>query len=307
MNNQVLEIGRINLRGNVFDHGWFEHIKLNNGKPYMVAITVLGEIFYWYKPTEIRDERTNEISYKQKFKADKLQKNYQQLAEAFGFTKRQVKDACDYLEERLLIKREFRTITVNGTLCNNVMFVEPIAENIKKISKLYINPGTTESTTLLRSNVPGSYDETYQAPTLERKTNTESTTKISTKNLGSSSSKGKPVDSGDVITFWDANSFGHNNIYAKQQLLAYLDEGFTAEVLLKALVVACEENKRTLKYVTGILHNWETAGAKTLDAVNAHLAEYDNNKKKGGKTGGRTKADNGKSDESKPSANRFSL
>ena len=40
----------------------------------MVAITILSEIFYWYKPTEIKDERTNEIQYKQKFKADKLQK-----------------------------------------------------------------------------------------------------------------------------------------------------------------------------------------------------------------------------------------
>lgn len=307
MNNQVLEIGRINLRGNVFDHGWFEHIKLKNGKPYMVAITVLGEIFYWYKPTEIRDERTNEISYKQKFKADKLQKNYQQLAEAFGFTKRQVKDACDYLEERLLIKREFRTITVNGILCNNVMFVEPIAENIKKISKLYINPGTSESTTLLHSNVPPSYGETYQAPTVERKTNTESTTKISTKNLCSSSSKGNPVDVSTIIQFWDANGFGHNNINAKQDLLKYLDDGFTHEVILKALVIASENNVCTLKYVKGILHKWENKGAKTLEAVDAHLAEFENNKKKGGKTSGSTKTDYGKSDESKPSANRFSL
>ncbi|HFK1690502.1 DNA replication protein DnaD [Bacillus paranthracis] len=180
MNNNVMKIARINLRGNTMDQGWFKHLTLDNGKPYMVAITVLSEIFYWYKPTEIRDEKTNEIRYKQKFKADKLQKSYQQLADSFGFTKRQVLEACKYLLKRKLIVIEFRTIIVNGTRHNNVMYVEPIVENIEKISILYQDPITLESDTLPHYKEGGSHTETGEAPTLKRGTNTEITTKNTT-------------------------------------------------------------------------------------------------------------------------------
>ncbi|PGT36460.1 DNA replication protein DnaD [Bacillus anthracis] len=180
MNNNVMEIARINLRGNTMDQGWFKHLTLDNGKPYMVAISVLSEVFYWYKPTELRDEETNEIRYKQKFKADKLQKSYIQLAETFGFTKRQVKDACDYLKSKGLIVIEFRTIIVNGIRCNNVMFIEPVPQEIMKISILYQYPITLERKRVPRSNVPPSHIKTEEAPTLERGTNTEITTKITT-------------------------------------------------------------------------------------------------------------------------------
>lgn len=181
MNNNVMQIARINLRGNTMDQGWFKHLTLDNGKPYMVAISVLSEVFYWYKPTELRDEETNEIRYKQKFKADKLQKSYIQLAETFGFTKRQVKDACDYLKSKGLITIEFRTIIANGVRCNNVMFIEPVPQEITKISILYQDPITLERKRVLRSNVPPSHIETEEAPTLERRTNTEITTENTTK------------------------------------------------------------------------------------------------------------------------------
>ncbi|PEQ75121.1 DNA replication protein DnaD [Bacillus cereus] len=181
MNNNVMKIARINLRGNTMDQGWFKHLTLDNGKPYMVAITILSEIFYWYKPTEIQDEKTNEIRYKQKFKADKLQKSYQQLADSFGFTKRQVLEACKYLLKKKLITIEFRTIIVNGTRLNNVMHVEPIVENIQKISILYQDPITLESDTLPHYKEGGSHTKKGEAPTLERGTNTEITTENTTK------------------------------------------------------------------------------------------------------------------------------
>ncbi|HHK5534777.1 TPA: DNA replication protein DnaD, partial [Bacillus mobilis] len=173
MNTNVIKVARINLQGNTLDQGWFKYLTLENGKPYMVAITILSEIFYWYKPTEIKDERTNEIQYKQKFKADKLQKSYQQLADSFGFTKRQVQEACKYLVKRELIAIEFRTIIVNGTRHNNVMYVEPIVKNIEKISILYQEPITSESDTLPHSNERGSHTKTEEAPTLKRGTNTK--------------------------------------------------------------------------------------------------------------------------------------
>ncbi|MCT6947887.1 MAG: DNA replication protein DnaD, partial [Bacillus thuringiensis] len=51
MNSNVIQVARINLQGNTLDQGWFKYLTLENGKPYMVAITILSEIFYWYKPT----------------------------------------------------------------------------------------------------------------------------------------------------------------------------------------------------------------------------------------------------------------
>jgi hypothetical protein len=163
------------------DQGWFKHLTLENGKPYVVAIVLLSEVYYWYTPTEIRDEETNDISYKQKFKADKLQKSYAQLAETFGFTKRQVKDACDYLKDKKLVKTELRTLVINGMKHNNVMFIEPVPEEIMKISILYQDPGTLERKRVLHSNVPPSPDKTEDPPTLERKTNTKITTENTTK------------------------------------------------------------------------------------------------------------------------------
>ncbi|HDR6318359.1 TPA: conserved phage C-terminal domain-containing protein [Bacillus thuringiensis] len=240
MNSNVMEVARLNLRGNTMDQGWFKHLTLDNGKPYMVAISVLSEVFYWYKPTEIRDEETNEIRYKQKFKADKLQKSYTQLADTFGFTKRQVKDACDYLKNRSLIKIEFRTIIANGVRCNNVMYVEPVPEEIMKISILYQDPITLERGRVLRSNVPPSYISTEEPPTLERGTNTEITTKTTTKittlkDNKSSGQKEQPKDNipyEDIVSYLNekaGKSFKHKTAKTRTLIKARLKDSFTID------------------------------------------------------------------------------
>ncbi len=240
MNSNVMKIARINLRGNTMDQGWFKHLTLDNGKPYMVAITVLSEIFYWYKPTEIRDEKTNEIRYKQKFKADKLQKSYQQLADSFGFTKRQVLEACKYLQKRELISIEFRTIIVNGNRLNNVMYVEPIVENIQKISILYQDPITLESDTLPHYNGGGSHIRTGETPTLERGTNTKITTKNTTKitTLKDNMPSDQKERSKDCIPYEDivsylneqaGKSFKHKTAKTRSLIKARVKDGFTID------------------------------------------------------------------------------
>ncbi|WP_255259229.1 conserved phage C-terminal domain-containing protein [Bacillus thuringiensis] len=240
MNNNVMKIARINLRGNTMDQGWFKHLTLDNGKPYMVAITVLSEIFYWYKPTEIRDEKTNEIRYKQKFKADKLQKSYQQLADSFGFTKRQVLEACKYLLKKKLIMIEFRTIIVNGTRLNNVMYVEPVVENIQKISILYQDPITLERDTLPHYNEGGSHTEKGEAPTLERGTNTEITTETTTKitTLKDNKSSGQKEQRKDNIPYEDivsylnekaGKSFKHKTAKTRTLIKARFKDSFTID------------------------------------------------------------------------------
>lgn len=184
----LLELSKLQFNGNIIDNGWIENLKYENGKPNMNAIFILSEIVYWYRPVEIRDELTgNFIGWKKKFKADKLQKNYQALGDRFGLTKRQAKLACDYLKDKDLIDIEFRTIVVNNTKINNVMYIGLNIINLKKITgidRIYEEktptPITTECNTLLQQNVTGSYNRMQEPPTIGCKTNTKNTTEITT-------------------------------------------------------------------------------------------------------------------------------
>lgn len=268
LNNIVLQIGQMNFRGNVIDHGWFKTLTLDNGKPNMVAISILGEVVYWYKPTEVRDEHSNNVRYKQKFKADTLQKSYQQFADSFGFTKRQVKDACDYLKDRRLVRIEFRTVFVNGTRCNNVMFIEPIPEEIQKISILYWEngtPPTLERKRVLQPNVPPSYDKTEEPPTFKRKTNTKITTKNTTENVSSSS----------IFSFYE-NNFGILNSFIAENISQWIND--TNEELVQAAMERALKQQKKWNYAEGILKQWVNNNVKTLKDVDALETEYQRNK-----------------------------
>lgn len=268
LNNVVLQIGQMNFRGNVIDHGWFKTLTLDNGKPNMVAISILGEVVYWYKPTEVRDEHSNNVRYKQKFKADTLQKSYQQFADSFGFTKRQVKDACDYLKDRRLVRIEFRTVFVNGTRCNNVMFIEPIPEEIQKISILYWKngtPPTLERKRALQQNVPPSSDKTEEPPTFKRKTNTEITTKNTTENVSSSS----------IFSFYE-NNFGILNSFIAENISQWVND--TSEELVQAAMERALKQQKKWNYAEGILKQWVNNNVKTLKDVDALETEYQRNK-----------------------------
>lgn len=278
LNNVVLQIGQMNFRGNVIDHGWFKTLTLDNGKPNMVAISILGEVVYWYKPTEVRDEHSNNVRYKQKFKADTLQKSYQQFADSFGFTKRQVKDACDYLKDRRLVRIEFRTIFVNGTRCNNVMFIEPIPEEIQKISILYWEngtPPTLERKRVSQQNVPPSYDKTEEPPTFKRKTNTEITTKNTTENVSSSS----------IFSFYE-NNFGILNSFIAESIAQWVND--TSEALVQAAMERALKQQKKWNYAEGILKQWVNKNIRTLADVNAAEIEFKNKGKKGVNKNGNT-------------------
>lgn len=124
-NSKVDAMAQIQLTGNVIPQIWYRTITKENGKPHLLAITILSDIVYWYRPTEIRDEGTgNLIGYRKKFKADILQRSYDQFAELFGESKRSVTDAVIRLEALGVIKRVFRTIDVAGIKYNNVLFID---------------------------------------------------------------------------------------------------------------------------------------------------------------------------------------
>lgn len=268
MSNIVTEIGGLNFKGNVVDHEWFNYITFSNGKPHIVAIMVLSEIVYWYRPTVIRDEIDGKVTYKKKFKADKLQKNYQQLADTFGFTKLQVKRACDLLTDMLLIKIEFRTINADGKILNNVMFVEPVPTEIKKISSMYQQIeeglGYLEVNRVVSSKSRPSSLTSKGSPNFKVKTNTEITTKITTENVSSS-----------IFSFYE-NNFGILNSFIAESISQWVND--TNEELVQAAMERALKQQKKWNYAEGILKQWINNNVKTLKGVDALETEYQRNK-----------------------------
>lgn len=89
-NTTVDAIGNMHLEGNVIPHTWYENIRLEStGKPDLIAITLLSEIVYWYRPSYMKEEESGRlIGMKKKFKADALQRSYDSFVAQFGFSKK---------------------------------------------------------------------------------------------------------------------------------------------------------------------------------------------------------------------------
>ena len=134
-NDTVTALGEMNFSGNVIPMNWFKTIRRENGRPYLVAINILSEICYWYRPVEKRNEATGMVEgYFTKFKEDLLQKNYEQLSEQFGESKRIIKDAVIFLEKLGVIERVFRNKKVGGTVLANVMYIRLDVEMLKHLT-----------------------------------------------------------------------------------------------------------------------------------------------------------------------------
>jgi hypothetical protein len=125
--NKIVDaMGSINISGNIIPSIWYKTITKDSGKPYLLAIVILADIVYWYRPSEVRDPGTGHIlGWKKKFSEDILRQSYQYYADLFGESKKTVKTAMDKLEHLEVIQREFRTVNYgDGLVSNNVMYVE---------------------------------------------------------------------------------------------------------------------------------------------------------------------------------------
>lgn len=121
----VDKMSRLQISGNVIPVAWYKTIRKATGKPNLNAIIILADIVYWYRPIEIRDEVTGQLSgLKKRFRADLLQRSYQQIADQFGITKRDATNAIIELEKLGVVTRVFRTINVGGQLIPNVLFLD---------------------------------------------------------------------------------------------------------------------------------------------------------------------------------------
>lgn len=184
--DEVKEMFSVHITGDVIPTSWWKELTMTSidgkTKPDMDACLILSTIVYWYRPTLIRDEQTDEIvGYRKKFYGEFLQKSYQDLADKYGISKYRVKKACDRLEKRDLIKRHFCTITTQNSkfgkiVANNVLYIELNVSEINKISAPRLKNHAENS-----KKVGGTYDKSVipSLPPRHGGTNTESTfTKI---------------------------------------------------------------------------------------------------------------------------------
>ena len=197
-------VAELNITGNVIPSVWFKTIVNDKGRPYLLAIMILSEVVYWYRPVECRDENTGEfLGYKTKFRQDVLQKSYKDLADYYQVTKRQVTDAIVVLEKLGVIDREFRTVMQNGMRCNNVLFIRLNVDKLRELTYPHCdnengNPGSSSQhssdreeeckddsmqnvdtvenvSTLSRKNVIGSHEISGHPLPKKRETNTKNT------------------------------------------------------------------------------------------------------------------------------------
>lgn len=129
-------MGTINITGNIVPTIWYKTVLKENGKPYLLAVAILSDIVYWYRPTEVRDQNTGQITgWRKRFSEDILRQSYQYYADLFGESKKTVKTAIDRLEELQAVKRHFRTISHgDGLISNNVMYVELIPARVYELT-----------------------------------------------------------------------------------------------------------------------------------------------------------------------------
>lgn len=179
--NEIVDmVGRISITGNIIPQIWYKTITHPSGKPYLEAIVILSDIVYWYRPTEVRDERTGEvIAYRKRFKADLLQRSYADLAQQFGISKREATNAVVALEKIGVVRRHLHTIDVNGTKMANVLFLELVPKALLALTCGEVTPITFKSDT---SHVQkGDLSRSEVTPlTFKSETNTENTTENTT-------------------------------------------------------------------------------------------------------------------------------
>lgn len=129
-------IGDLHFEGNITPHEWYQSPLLNSlppgsakHKPNLVAITLLANIIYWYRPAIVRDERTQRIvAANVKFGEHELYLDYQEWADHFGLTKRQVQDAITFLHHRGIIVRTVRKPDIR-------VYIRPVPDAINRLGE----------------------------------------------------------------------------------------------------------------------------------------------------------------------------
>lgn len=191
-NTTVDAIGQMDFSGSLIPHSWLHSITLDSGRPDMNAIFVLAEIVYWYRPSVSVNEQGRTV-WKKKFWKDYLQKSIRELAVKLNLSYDQVKLALVRLEKRGLIVKHIRTEIINGRKYGNVLYIEPVPEKLHELMNVYENcPDATDKYNPVCRDTRGCVNENLrvsiqipEAQGAEPRTNTKSTTEITTTDFSS--------------------------------------------------------------------------------------------------------------------------
>ena len=134
----VLEISKINFSIPETLPNWASNIYQLNGKNKynILAAVVLSQIIESYQAYPVYDEATlNIVQYKKRFNHDKLFINFDTLKNLLGYSKQSLIQAIEILKKLNLITTETRDLkSENKRIQKNCLFVEPVPENIRKIT-----------------------------------------------------------------------------------------------------------------------------------------------------------------------------
>ena len=178
-NSIVNAVGKMAFTGNVIPESWYKTVVSANGRVNLLAVNLLGEIVYWYRPMEVRDERSGDVTWVKKFADEEyLQKSYAQICEKYNVSTKQAREALIVLEKLGVVKRHFRTIETEMGKCPNVMYIELIPEALYKLT--YPESADENGKTSFPSDKEVfTKKETCSSP--EVMTNTKNTTETTTK------------------------------------------------------------------------------------------------------------------------------
>jgi len=124
--NEKVNISAYSLEpGNIVPHNWYHTLLRPCGKSDTTAITILSELVFLHRYNG----------------ATEFQLNFSYFARKFDFGLSQVKDAVIRLEKLSLLKRDLRTIIVQGRRFTNEMF---LLLNISNVLKLNPNNKTSD-------------------------------------------------------------------------------------------------------------------------------------------------------------------
>ena len=114
----VEEFALIHVTGDIVPVEFFQRIKFpKSGKPDLLAILILSDLLYWYRPIRPRSESTGKLlPWRQKFFGEILRRDYSYFVEKFGATDRQCRDACARLKKLDLIEVLITPTSAGGSL-----------------------------------------------------------------------------------------------------------------------------------------------------------------------------------------------
>ena len=143
-------IAQINFEGDITPKSWYKHIRYQNKKSGEradhLAVAILADIVYWYRPFQKRDEITGEvIGWFKKFKGDVLHRSPDAFAEALGTTTRCIRESIRLLENLGLIVVVLKPVKTQYGTIPNVMHIEIVPDAIAKITYRSASAETAES------------------------------------------------------------------------------------------------------------------------------------------------------------------